>query len=350
MSTFTAPLSEFTLEKHPNADSLSIAKVGEWQCVVRTDELENETLAVYVPLDAIADEDHPLLDFLKGNRVKTCKLRGVLSQGVLLPYSKVENYLKNNLNMKEQSIEKLAVLGKNFAPVLRIKRWYDPTTTLSNGATIIPENPNFKKYTDVEHWKNYSHVLKLGDQVHITEKLHGTSARYGLVNGEFVMGSRQRQLDVNPEGKTTVWNQVAVKNSIKEKLTALCEKLNSTNVSIYGEIVGPKVQDLKYGLDEPDLFVYDISVDNHYLDATKTDALAVELGLRVVPLLKVGALEKEDFDLRLGNTTLGGGTHVREGVVIKPVQPKYDMELGRVILKVISEDYLMRSGAKDVQD
>ena len=77
MSLFSAPLSKFTIEKHPNADTLSIIKIGEWQCVVRTEDFVDETLAVYVPLDAIAAVDHPCLSFMKGQRIKTCKLRGV---------------------------------------------------------------------------------------------------------------------------------------------------------------------------------------------------------------------------------------------------------------------------------
>jgi RNA ligase (TIGR02306 family) len=95
MSIFQAPLTTFKLEKHPNADSLSIARidVADWQCIVKTEEFENENLAVYIPLDAIADKEHPLLNFLDGKRVKTCRLRGELSQGVLLPYSKVKNFL-----------------------------------------------------------------------------------------------------------------------------------------------------------------------------------------------------------------------------------------------------------------
>lgn len=348
MSLFTAPLSKFELEKHPNADSLSIAKVGGWQCVVKTSEFENETLGVYIPLDAIAAADHPLLSFLEGKRVKTCKLRGALSQGVLLPWNKVKEHLVTNVGFSQPSLEKVGVEGKDFAGILKVKRWVDESLKLANGGDAETPHESFHKYTDIENVKNFGNILSIGEPVHISEKLHGTSARFGLVEDKLMIGSRNLQLKVDVERKS-IWHHVFEKEKIQEKLLALKSAFNAKDVAIYGEIVGPKIQDLKYGQTEPTLFVYDIVVDHKFLLPQALAGVCQTIGLKSVPELKVGPLTEEDFKMRLGNSVLDD-SHIREGIVIKPLEPRWDQALGRVILKVISEDYLMRKGAKDVSD
>lgn len=347
MSEFKAPLTKFELKDHPNADSLSIAQVGEWQCVVRTEDFKDETLGVYIPLDAVAAIEHPLLNFLCGKRVKTCKLRGVLSQGVLLSFSQIKHYMTNELGMKPESIEKVCIEGRDFAGILRVKRWYDPTVRYVSGDSE-PAHERFHKYTSMENIKNYSSIIKLGEEVHITEKLHGTSARYAYVEGKFLIGSRGRQLK-NEEGQHSVWHMCFKKHKLDEKLLSLYEKFNQKEVAIYGEIVGPKVQDLSYGQLEPTFFVYDITVDGQFLGPRECYAATKDLGLNSVPLIKIGSFEKKDLEYRLGNSLLDN-THIREGIVIKPLTPRWNEEVGRVILKVISEDYLMRAGAIDIRE
>ncbi|RKZ27567.1 hypothetical protein DRQ26_02955 [bacterium] len=346
MSTFIVPLVTLSLETHPNADSLSIAKAGLKQCVVKTKDFKNEALAVYLPVDSIADSEHPLLGFLGGKRVKACKLRGVISEGLLIPWREVEGYLVNTLRMQPQSIAKVKILGRNFAGILRVKRWADTTLRFSSGIYEL-SNTNFKKYTDIEHLSNYNEVIAFGTEVNITEKLHGTSARYAIIDNTALIGSRSKQLAVKGHSKT-VWNFCYTKYSIEEKLRILQDRYK-TDVAIYGEIAGPKVQDLHYGQVEPAFFVYDIMVSGKYLPPVKAFQLAEELGLPVVPQLKNGPFNEEDLGLRLGNSLLSD-KHVREGIVVKPLKPSWDMKLGRIILKVVSEDYLIRKGAVDIRE
>lgn len=349
MSKFEAPLTKFEISPHENADSLSIAKIGDWQCVVRTEDVQNDTMGVYIPLDAVAAIDHPLLSFLAGKRVKTCKLGGVLSQGVLLPFSQVEKYMRETLGMKEESVQKVAVEGRDFAGILRIKRWIDPTCRNVTGDAEMPHE-RFNKYTDIENIKNYSDIIHIGEWVDITEKLHGTSARYALIDDKCLIGSRGRQLMREPaSGKLSVWNQIFEKYNIEDKLLQLSEMYGGKEVGIYGEIVGPKIQDLCYGQIEPALFVYDLVVDGQYVSPTQARRDCASLQLPMVPALKTCQFQKEDLELRLGQSVLDN-THIREGIVIKPLIPRWDEKVGRVILKVISEDYLMRKNAKDIRE
>lgn len=164
MSQFKAEVVKFELSKHPDADKLSIATIRGWQCVVNTDGIKNDTLAVYIPIDAFTDKDHPLLGFLEGKKVKTKKLRGVISQGVLLPLSEVEKHF--NRTFKE---------GDDLTKLLNLKKYVAPEDTDStNESHATTERPtSLPKYTDIENWKNYPNIIKLGEEVVISEKLHG---------------------------------------------------------------------------------------------------------------------------------------------------------------------------------
>lgn len=94
MSTlFVRMMNIDRIEKHPNADTLSILQIGGWTVVAKTEGVENAKTVLYVPIDAIADKDHPILGFLEGKRVKTIKLRNVISQGLCIPYQEVFDYL-----------------------------------------------------------------------------------------------------------------------------------------------------------------------------------------------------------------------------------------------------------------
>ena len=93
MMAWIAKIDE--VQKHPNADSLDICTVGGWKCVTKLGEFKQNDLAVYVSIDSwIPTELAPFLskgtepreyNGVKGERLRTVKLRGQLSQGLLLP-------------------------------------------------------------------------------------------------------------------------------------------------------------------------------------------------------------------------------------------------------------------------
>jgi len=381
MSNFSAPVVEFTIEKHPNADLLSIAHVEGWQCIVKTADFKNETLGVYVPLDAVADKDHPLLDFMNGKKVKTIKLRKVISQGILLPLSTVEKFVRS------KGYQETLQVGDDLHTLLELKKWepvFKPQgLNVSGGSEAYLESPGWMgKYTDIENWNNHPNTIKEGEIVSITEKLHGSSARYGIVDGEFYVGSRNRILRLDPyisrmdqrkwdsrpffqrfkdfilrkkvkltTPRETVWTKIARKQGIRSKLRYLSFNFaEGGNVAIYGEIVGPGVQDLEYGLEEVDLYLYDIRIEGRsgdkYISPPEFREMAGNIKLKTVPLLKEGPFELADLELRKGKDTINT-KHVREGIVIEPTKLQFDKGLGRVILKRVSENYLLRKNGTD---
>ncbi|KKK88690.1 hypothetical protein LCGC14_2740580, partial [marine sediment metagenome] len=86
MSNLKVEVVPIKLIPHENSDNLSIVHVKGWQVVVRTDDFEGIELGAYIPIDSILPQTDEW-EFLKQHkyRVKTIKLRGMISQGLLIP-------------------------------------------------------------------------------------------------------------------------------------------------------------------------------------------------------------------------------------------------------------------------
>ena len=124
-------------------------------------------------------------------------------------------------------------------------------------------------------------------------------------------------------------------------------------VQIFAEVYGAhtpngkRVQDLTYnpalGLR---IAVFEIAVDRGFLPYAESVAVATELELPFVPLLYSGPFEREaTLALAEGRETISGsGANIREGIVIRPVEPRDDPEIGRVVLKHVGASYLTRKG------
>lgn len=63
-STHKAEVVPVVLEKHPNADSLSIVKVFGYTVVVNTKQWEGHTKAVYIVPDSLVDASRTEFSFL----------------------------------------------------------------------------------------------------------------------------------------------------------------------------------------------------------------------------------------------------------------------------------------------
>jgi tRNA-binding EMAP/Myf-like protein len=372
------------VEKHPNADKLSIVTIKGWNCITGLDQYKVGDLVIFCPPDSIIPEsliEKHNLEFLRKNgRVGTIKLRKVISQGLVLDISDLSPLVK----VKE---------GINVANVLGITKWEPPEANYScqtkretvsqyfvkwvhkeitlrrfiaKSFGLIKDslfkrkkklNPYFDKYTDIENIKNYPNVLKDGELVVITEKIHGSNTRYGNLPKkstwlnrklyEFCYGSHNIQLCGN-RGKHCFYGE-DLYGRIAERLQ-LDTKLPNGFV-FYGEIYGKGVQDLTYGLDDISVQFFDIKdvKTGKYLDHDKFTDTCRLLQLPVVPVLYYGPFSKEAIKEHTeGTSTVGIVTKgcIREGCVIKPVIERIE-HLGRVILKSISEEYLLRKGGTE---
>ena len=124
---------------------------------------------------------------------------------------------------------------------------------------------------------------------------------------------------------------------MKEAINTL--STTHSQVVFYGEIFGRKVQKLDYGLKGYGYGIFDILIDGNYVAPGSLDTLCTTLGLEMVPYLGIVPFSMDNIK-RLASGPAFSGSHVREGVVVRPLEERYDPKIGRVVLKYISDEYL----------
>lgn len=320
------------IEKHPNADSLSITHVGGvggYPCIIRTGDLRPGDLAVYVPVGALLPADDARWDFLRRApgepvEIEAKRLRGIFSMGVL---ARADDGLAE---------------GQDMAEMLRITRAEPPEPTDGNE----PDPGLLPTFTDIPALRGNPGLLRDGEEVVITEKIHGETGMFAYANGRLYCGSRTawKSPDGGPVGgvpgaplREHAWWNVARRLDLEGRLR------NVEGIGIYGEVFGD-VAGMKYGRtsDSRDLRLF-AAMDikrRAYMDYDDFAFLARALDLPVAPVLYRGPWSDDLRGLAEGNSTLAA--HVREGFVVCPVRERFDDRIGRVILKLHGQGYLLR--------
>jgi len=257
----------------PNADKIEVAEILGWECVVKKGEFKVNDLIIYIEVDAVLPSDNPYFDFMKERkyRVRTIKLRGQISQGLVCPLSILP---KVTVHCEE---------GSDVTKVLNIKHYED----LLPQVDVEPEKsskwaiiryikrhviykkyfhkklkggfPSFLKKTDEERIQKHPNWLNYDYPVYITEKIDGTSATYfvkkvNMFNTIFGVCTRNcYQKTIRP---SYYWN-IAIKEKIEKKLKQARKDLG-IDICIQGEIIGPKIQDNKYKKTELEFYVYNV--------------------------------------------------------------------------------------------
>ena len=319
---------------HGNADALELAQIKGWQCVIPKGQYAAGDLVTYIPIDAVIPIEHSdrwgFTKYLSNGRVRCAKLRGEPSFGVIVS-------LENTDWAEGEDV-------KDFYGITK----YTPPLKISAG-DAAPSHPLFPEYTDVENLRNFPSVLTGGEDVVVTEKLHGTSCRIGLIEGELMAGSMSVRR-VRPErlADSIYWQPLETHG-----VQPLLEHLGQTarQVILYGEVFGSKIQNLNYGLVGMLGFrAFDLLVDGKYLSADAFFGACAEFGVETVPVLYRGPYDLGTIKvLSEGPTTLGAD-HIREGVVVKPAAERTDPKVGRVCLKYIGDPYLFAKNITDSHD
>jgi RNA ligase (TIGR02306 family) len=342
MSEFHVEVTTLTkVEKHPNADTLSMGEVNGYPVIFRTEDFVEGEKVVHVPIDSIVP-DSPVFSFLKkdNRRIRALRLRGIFSMGLIV---------KADPEWK---------IGQNVQEHFGITK-YEPPMALLMSTENEPDPGFFPGYTDIEGLRRWPGVLIPGEEIVLTEKIHGANSRFLYHEGRLWVGSHDCVKRYNPEN---VWWKYAEAMGLEKLLSKF------PGITIFGEVYGFKVQDLAYGLkNQVSLSLFDACDvrTRKYLDYDDFKGLAKDLGLPTVPELYRGPWSEDLKKLAEGNSTVPGAAHVREGFVAKPVKERFDLQgrmvtcfdevlqkevekqqiLGRVILKFIGEGYLLRKGA-----
>jgi RNA ligase (TIGR02306 family) len=327
MSSLIVEVVEISeIKPHDNADKLELAMVKGWQCIVPKGQYRAGDHVIYIPVDAVLPQELSdkigVTKYLSKQRVKTAKLRGVISQGVIMSANECP----------------LAVVGADVAEDLGITKWEPPLPGQCTSGQPRPQHPDFLRYTDIENIKNYPDVLSEGEEVVITEKIHGTNFRAANVTAEkegvagqagFHVGSHRMDFVETPEN---LYWRAARKYRLHEILPP--------GYQIFGEIYGKGIQKLTYDLLEFDVRFFDLMRDLKYVGYHEFMAFCQQWQLPMAPELYFGPWNKALLEKANGQSTIA--SHIREGIVVKPVQERWDHKVGRVALKAISEQYLLK--------
>jgi RNA ligase (TIGR02306 family) len=313
-----------TIEKHPNADALGVVRVYGYACCVRLADWRPGDLAAYVVPDSLVPLDRKEFAFLadasKGkahHRVKVRTMRGVVSQGLLV-------------RAPEGAKE-----GDDVADLLQVVRYVPPEPVSTGGPAEQPpeERPSY----DVESFQRYADAFDDGEEVVVTEKVHGTSARYSCQAGRIWCGTRT---DWRVEVPGSVWWRALRQHPEIEGMLA-----RNPAWTLYGEVYG-SVQDLKYGVQKGEIRLagFDLfdAEKGAWMPADAARDVAGRHGIPWVPLLFRGPLDKRTV-LAFAEGPSLVGPNVREGCVVLPVRERRHPEIGRVQLKIVGNGYLERA-------
>lgn len=293
----------------PGADAIECVTVDGWKVVAKKGEYEIGGNALYLEVDSWVPQalapflckDQREFNGVPGARLRTVKLRGQISQGLLL------------------AAPEGASAGDDLTEMLGIQK-FEPPPPSDPHMQVIAKGPfpSFVRKTDQERVQNLVAELEqwanAGLEWEVTEKLDGSSLTAYLFQGEF--GVCSRNLDLLDIDSSAYW-KLARENRLEELLRA-----SRRNLAIQGELIGPGVQGNPYGLGAAQLHVFDIyDIDRGcYLNARERMALLDGTGILHCPVLEThdlaGATVASLLAQAEGKSVLKAGTE-REGLVFK---------------------------------
>ncbi len=349
-----------------NADAIELAIINGWQCVVaKKDNFKVGDKVIYCEIDSILPPA-PEFEFLKDRkyRVKTIKLRGQISQGLVLPLS----YLpKGNYNIDDDVTEIIGIT--KYEPdenndankkVITNKKWvkkYIPDVVLSFMFSHFPKLskklftntvikkgfPDFINKTDEERIQNLKNLINevAGMKFVGTEKIDGSSETIYLKDNKFYVCSRNNQLDKDDGSK--YW-QVVKEQDIESKIR---KYFKNRNIALQGELCGEGIQGNKYKIKGIDIYIFDIfDIDKQeYYNQYEVERITKEIGLKSVPIIYRDFVLPNDINeilkLAEGKSVVNNSNIEREGIVWRLAKPENNKV--RISFKSISNKFLLKN-------
>jgi RNA ligase (TIGR02306 family) len=328
------------------ADAIEAAVVGGWVVVVKKSEFTAGDLAVYLEIDSfVPTELAPFLtkpghfpkefNGVKGERLRTVKLRGQVSQGLLL---KVGECFGATVTLSASDATPYTE-GDDVSEALGIQKWEAPIPAQLAGQ-VRGNFPGFISKTDQERIQNLTAELREWQDNpkftwEVTEKLDGSSMTVYVRDEE--EGVCSRNLDLKRDEANSYW-AVAIK-------LELIAKIRSTgrNLALQGELIGEGIQKNPYNIRGQDFRLFDIfDIDRgDYVSPAERRTIAAELGITHVPVIATELVITEFVQGLLamaeGKSVLNNKTE-REGFVFKC------NTFGGPTFKIISNRFLIKGG------
>jgi RNA ligase (TIGR02306 family) len=322
----------------PDADKIEVAKFQSisWQVVVRKNEFTIGDFCVYFEIDSLLTKaDWNAFLFKKPEdtkyRLKTCRLRRVLSQGLVIPITSIPEL--NGIILTE---------GMDLTEILKVEK-YEPEIPADMRGIIKRSFPtHLVPKSDELRVQSFPAVIEefKGKKVYISQKLDGCSISLILKDGEFDVCSRNLSLK---ESESNLYWKMAKQYDILAKLQSL-----DKSYAIQAECVGQGIQKNRMGLKDQQLFIFNVYSINEsrYLNFEEFKAFCEKLGLQHVPILDVTEFNYSIEELLgLADKWKYSNGHEQEGIVIRPIEEFRSGVLeGRASFKVINNKYLEKTG------
>ena len=300
----------------PEADKICAYRVDGWWVVDSVGKYTVDQLVVYLEVDSwIPTELAPFLsrgkeprefESVKGERLRTVRLKKQLSQGLLLPIA-------------EDTIKGAGILiaeGLDLTDHLGILKYEKPINAQLAGMAR-GNFPSDVPKTDQERVQNlmveFEEYKK--DTWSITEKLDGSSCTFYL-DDEDVFHVCSRNLDLKEDDANSFWSIAR-----KFKIEDLMRRNSMKGMAIQGEMIGEGIQGNQYKV-QLDYFVYDMYNvhTREYILPVQLKSACEKLGLKHVPILKENTMIEQQtvqdvLEFAEGKSMLNGSE--REGVVFR---------------------------------
>lgn len=338
------------------ADRIEVAQVDGWECVVKKGEFEVGQQIVYVEVDSVMPE-RPEFEFLRDRkfRVRTIKLRGQVSQGLVLPLDILPagNYklgddvteLLGVTKYDPQAQQEALLLTKqpktSTNPVVKFLmrfKWY-------RRLFMKPKRkggfPDWIVKTDETRIQNLTTLFdierKRGTLFSVTEKVDGQSATYFLQKisrRKYEFGVCSRNIRLGTPDNSSYWT-IARKYDIENVLKKLIGEYQT--IVLQGEICGDGIQGNKYHISGYDFFAFNLIYPDHKCTTAEIKETLAPFGIKSVPIVEEGKALPETI-AELVEYSKGKSVvrkeQKREGVVMRNVQ-------NNISFKVINPDFLL---------
>lgn len=323
------------VESIPNADSICTYGIDGWKVVDTIGKYNVGDLVVFCEIDSfIPNSIAPFLTApdrfpkeylgIKGEKLRSKKLKGALSQGLLLPLSCIP---QNDLEWTDP-------IGVDVSELLGIVK-YDPPLPAQLAGQAKGNFPSLVPKTSQERIQNIN-LEKYYGEYEVTEKLEGSSCTFFLdLEGNFEVCSRN--LSLKEDENNSFWKAAHMYN-VKEKML----ENNLLGYAIQGELVGEGIQGNIYNIKGVDFYVYDIYdvKEGEYLEALARRSIATQLNLKHVPVIDlvkyVGDVSKDELLSYAEGKSQLNPKQEREGCVYKNLMDTTKS------FKCISDRYLLK--------
>jgi RNA ligase (TIGR02306 family) len=324
----------------PEADLICAYRVDGWWVVDQVGKYVVGDLVVYAEPDSwIPVELAPFLckgkepreyNGVKGEKLRTIRLKKQLSQGLLLP-----------LEPTCANIESMLFEGLDVSFPLNIQKYEAPIAAQLAG--LVRGNfPSRIPKTDQERIQNLPKELEFWKEKKFTweetEKLDGSSMTVYLLDDEF--GVCSRNLDLKRDENNSLW-KVAIRYDLEKVL-----RDGNEGLALQGEIVGNGIQGNPYMFKDQEFYIFDIYnvLTGKYFTPTERKAFITKYNLKHVPVFNSARLIETEtiadlLALAEGKSVMGNiNGPEREGLVFKCNECEASF-------KVISNRFLLK--AKD---